>query len=185
MKSIVVCEQLEAYLDGDLSADEIAIFQSHLLSCDDCRGAIGQQQWLEDLLRSPQLAELEPAPAHILTTLTTTVSRRWRRKALLASGMAAAVLAFVAYWGVVNRQATIEGPVLAEVAPPAATQVKVSPAVFVAADGSIAVPVASEYPDVTIVRVYAAYRTDAAPNAAPVMNPDSDNNISHEPFNGG
>lgn len=185
MTPIVDCEQLEAYLDGDLSVDEIAAFQAHLSLCEDCRSAKGQQQWIEGLLHSPQLAALEPAPAQMLTMLSVAVSRRRRRRAILASGLAAAVLAVVATWGIANRQAKSDALALVVPVPAAALQASISPAVFVADDSSIAVPVATEYPDVTIVRVYAAYRPDPAPSTAPAIAPDSNKDISLEPFNGG
>ena len=59
MNPTLDCEQLEAYLVGDLSNAEFAEFEAHLSSCGECRGAVDQQRWMDRLLRSPDRVAME------------------------------------------------------------------------------------------------------------------------------
>lgn len=196
MKSNPDCELLEAYLAGDLSTVECAAFEAHLTVCDECRAAIGEQRWIDELLRGPETAMLEPAPQRILVSVEARLRRQWRRHmALIGGGLAAAVIAVMMSMGgadhvaapvvkpthIAESIAAVEASVEREHAPPVDT----TPAVFFAANDSIVVPVASEYPDVTIVQVYATYQPNAATGAAAELNPHSETDTSLEHTNGG
>ncbi len=183
MNPTLDCEQLEAYLVGDLSNAEFAEFEAHLSSCGECRGAVDQQRWINRLLRSPERMALEPAPARLVPRLQDCIAGRRRR--LRVGGLAAAVLVAVATWGVAERERQLNRQAVDVSGPKVASQVENAPAVFIGDDDSIVVPMASQYPDIAIVRVYAAYHPDADRETATSDQSVSDEVIEHEPFNGG
>jgi anti-sigma factor RsiW len=186
MKPNVDCGRLDAYLAGELSAAQCAMFEAHVMDCDECRAEIEEQQWIDGMLCSRHCEAIEPAAARILATLSQQVRwRRRRRAALMASGLAAAVLAGVMVWGSADRTPVVLQLTEQRAEPVPAVQTDVLPAIFIAGDDAIAVPVASEYPDVTIVRVYAAYRPVTAAGAVPDLNADSATDVSPELTNGG
>ena len=43
------CNKLDAYLTDDLSVDDVAGFESHLEACAECRDAIDEQKWIDNL----------------------------------------------------------------------------------------------------------------------------------------
>ena len=157
------CSKLDAYLAGDLSRDDSVRFERHLSSCEACREAIDQQNWIDSMLRSPRLSQLEPAPPHVVKPSRTARTPRRRHALVAACGLAsaAALLVAISHWQL-NRQAmtnanqttginhTAEIPLAAQNKPPTAT--------FIGGPDVIAVPVESHSPNVTVVRIYPTYR---------------------------
>jgi predicted anti-sigma-YlaC factor YlaD len=157
------CNDLDAYLATDLSVDDAARFAEHLQSCDDCREAADQQRWIDSLLRSSASHDSELPPDDVLIRFRTAIATRRQKAKLLACGLAAAAMLFVAIgWAVLNRQAgdwagdSENRPSIAKNEQPHAQQPL--QATFVSDSNSIAVPVKSPHSDVTVVRIYPAYQ---------------------------
>ncbi|HEX3602305.1 MAG TPA: hypothetical protein VHU84_19280 [Lacipirellulaceae bacterium] len=155
------CHNLDAFLAEDLPADDAALFVAHLQRCEACSEAIETQHWLDGMLRSDMRTELEPVPERLSMALQTATvehgvaTRRW---AAIGFATAAALLVAVG-WIALDRRAE-HGQENADVAQ-TAVEAKSTPRVrakFVASENTIAVPVASRHPDVTIVRLYPAFR---------------------------
>jgi hypothetical protein len=172
-----LCSRLDEYLDGGLSWRGHAEFVSHLVDCAACREAVDEQQWIDALLRSDKAAALEapPGPASI------PIRGKYRRR-VLAAAVAAAILAAVgaplfprprrdglgegratvasqestessdriAATGSPKPQATVRNPSPNSALPGSGN----SAAAFISSGSTIAVPVASEHPQVTIVKLY-------------------------------
>jgi anti-sigma factor RsiW len=158
------CNKLDAYLGGDLSADDVSRFESHLEVCGGCREAVDEQQWIDDLLQSPARMQIEPTPAASLDSFRIAPARR-RRALQAACGLAAAAALLVAVgWPMLNRQA--RHPSVAEVQnvtvnEPSQIVDPVQPqATFVTTADSIVVPVDSPSTDVTVVQVYPTTDTE-------------------------
>src|SRR5690349_15129374 len=100
------CCQLDAYIVGELSRDELARFEAHLSQCDPCREAIDQQRWIDAMLRSPLRTQLEPVPANLVQRPVIISSSRRRRVLIAAFGLASAAAVLIALsWSLLNRQA--------------------------------------------------------------------------------
>jgi hypothetical protein len=162
------CANLDDFLLGELPADAATRFAAHLDQCAACREAVDQQRWIDELLASPIVHELESGPDWLSDSLRTRVLARRRRARLVACVFAAAaVLVFALGWTVLNRQA-LDGAASGGVAETTPTNVIDLPrATFVGGPDVLVVPVASRHSNVTIVRVYPAYRPsyDAQANA--------------------
>jgi Putative zinc-finger len=153
MTPIVDCEDLDAYLLGELADDEADAFASHLLSCAACRDAVDEQRWIDGLLTSPIGTELESRAPAILSAVD---ARRRSRRVVAACGLATAAMLLIAVGWVLQR-----GP--GAPVPPtviAAIDHNVAPAVFIGGDDLIVVPVESQIPGVTIARLYPAYQPE-------------------------
>ena len=185
------CEKLEPFLSGDLRDDDALRFEAHVHECEACRDAIGQQHWIDGLLRSHTRIELEPAPEGVSKTVCVSMMRR-RYARLAACGLVAAAVLFVlAGWiFMLNRQARDAAePVIAR-AFNAETEPSPDPsltgrglaeplrAVFVGGPDLFVAAVESRNPNVTIVRLYPTYKPTLASDAS-VESSDAD------PFNGG
>jgi anti-sigma factor RsiW len=148
------CSNLDNYLLDDLSQADAAAFAAHLESCDECREAVDEQQWIDNLLQASSRLETQVPPPHIANELQVFVSRHesYRRRAVTIALAVAAAILIAATWLFNHSNSnspeqvatTNEEPV--PTAQPRAT--------FAAAGNVIAVPVKSSHPDVTIVRVY-------------------------------
>jgi len=174
------CELLDAFLDGELNAVEMASFEAHLSQCDDCREAVRQQKWIDGALRADEAAS-QTAP-HALLAATAeaimNVRRKQRLRRLLAGSLAAAAsVALLAAWqlraphlapgsaggpvttsnNVVKRDATPRRSRGLEEEPRASSKIA---ATFTAGGNGIAIPVASDSPDVTIVQFYSTTEAD-------------------------
>lgn len=154
------CHNLDAFLDGELAPGESASFAAHLDQCPTCRVAVDEQQWIDGLLRAPAIAQRETTPAALVESFRGALARRiqFRR---LTFGVAAAVLLVAVGWTLkLNRQADGTRPIEVAVSDmkPAAT--------FVGGPDVIVVPVASQHPDVTIVRVFPVYEPDYSSQAS-------------------
>jgi hypothetical protein len=177
------CDNLDAHLDGDLRAREAAQFANHLSRCADCRDAVDEQRWVDDLLRSDAVMATESPPDGLRLAVRTLLAQRRRQNRLVACGLAAAAALLAALgWIQLHRPAggTVElaanqfggSPLnnLPSNDPPKAT--------FVSGANSIAVPVASKHTNVTVVRVYPTIQPAAKPptitNDPPDAMPSSD-----------
>jgi anti-sigma factor RsiW len=184
------CDNLDAFLLGDLGGDEAARFEQHVTTCAACRGAIDEQRWLDGLLRSPVRAELEPPPDALVESIRDSVTRRRKQRRLLAYGLAvAAGLVVAAGWTLWAGQRhgnpigqiaeTAGGSPAARPQPPGQSQPReaehMAKAIVVGGKNTIAVPVESHYPNVTVVRMYPVYQPNYAAGGVPWP----------EPINGG
>jgi anti-sigma factor RsiW len=174
-----MCELLDAFLDEELNAVEMASFEAHLLQCTDCRESVRQQQWIDGALRADEVAA-QTAPLSLLAATAeaiTDVRRKQRRGMLAGSLVAAASVALLVSWSwrtptvapgsaggsvtmpedVVQRDATPPRRRGLEEEAPASSKIA---ATFTASGSGIALPVASDSPDVTIVQFYPTTEAD-------------------------
>jgi anti-sigma factor RsiW len=150
------CQNLDAYLDGELSPGDNALFAAHLAGCPACREAIDEQLWIDGLLRAPAIAQLEAPSAALVASFRGALARRIYFSQRAAGAAAAAAILFATLgWFVAQSSppddsgrinAVVHDVATPDAAPPAAT--------FVGGPDVIAVPVPSLHPDVTIVRLY-------------------------------
>jgi hypothetical protein len=183
------CENLDAFLDGDLSPQDRERYHAHLRLCEACHDAARRQRWIDNLLSSPERLELELVPAELGQPVRNLISRR-RQARLVACGLAAAAIFVVAvgWTTVLNRQAGVAA--INQIVKTSVVDSEPSPnpslkgraeaqqATFIAGPDVLAVPVASRYPNVTIVRVYPTYQSSFAAHAT------SDESNADD-FNGG
>jgi anti-sigma factor RsiW len=152
------CSNLDSYLLDDLSPADATAFAEHLDSCEECREAIEEQQWIDSLLQTSSRLESEVPPPHIARELRVTVARResFRRRAMGIALATAAALLIATTWLLHNSGAGFPEHVATTIELPTVPE---SPrATFVATGDAIAVPVKSRHPDVTIVRVYSTFK---------------------------
>jgi Putative zinc-finger len=159
------CNNLDAYLSGDLSGDERAAFESHIDGCATCRDAVAQQHWINDLLQSPERIQLERPSATILDPFRVSVAQRRRHVMRAACGLAAAATLLITVGLIkLNRQANgalkTEGPPVAIAEPVHAPTPAPLPATFVSSSDAIVVPLESTSDDVTVVQVYPTTDTE-------------------------
>jgi anti-sigma factor RsiW len=171
------CRQRDAYLDRELSGAEQLAFDGHLATCPACREAVDQQQWIDELLRSDEAAAIEAAPLS-MSLPAARVRRRRLALAAAAATIAATAAIFFPLPGREGRPTIAQAP--APDASPDSTHVGtgqgsdsrslatdrnlspgpvlpgrgISVATFVGDGSSIAIPVASDDPQVTIVQLY-------------------------------
>ena len=174
------CELLDAFLDDELNAAEMASFEAHLSQCTDCRESVSQQRWIDCALRADETAT-QSAPSAILAATAEAivgVRRKQRLRRMLAGSLAAAAsVALLAVWqlqtpnlapgsaggsvtmpvDVVQREATPRRSRGLEEEPRASSKIA---ATFTAGGNGIAIPVASDSPDVTIVQFYPTTEAD-------------------------
>jgi anti-sigma factor RsiW len=175
------CENLDAFLGGELLPAGDERFKAHLDECDACRDAVDQQRWIDELLRSPLAAQFESPSQDLTVSLRAPGGRRARYARAVACGLAAAAALVVAVgWAaMLNRQARAPAVNrMAKAATPNTPGPELPRAVFVGGPEVLVVPIASRHPNVTIVRIYPTYQPsyDAQANAEP-FEPDH--------FNGG
>jgi anti-sigma factor RsiW len=159
------CNNLDAYLSDALSDDERALFDSHLQGCATCRGAVDQQQWIDDILQSPERIQLERPSVIILDTFRVSVARRRRRFIQVACSLAVAATLLIAVGLVkLNRQANglskSEEPAVAVAEPGHVPTPAQPPATFFSSSDAIVVPLESPSADVTVVQVYPTIDTE-------------------------
>lgn len=163
------CEQIDDYLDGDMSAAESAAWWTAAQNCPECQRVLRRQQELDRLLTAawrsvqPTTRKVDsdgPAP---------TETSKFRRRIVAAFALAASVLiaAVVLIHGrsvdrqrpdVSHSQPVETSPELVYALPSARPTV-----VFSATD--IVIPVASE-PDFTIVQVMPTIALTSAPHSS-------------------
>jgi hypothetical protein len=188
----VECDKLDAFLADDLSPDDRLRYEGHLVTCETCRHALNQQQWIDALLSSPDQLELECASPALIGSVHGSIASRRRQTRLMRRGLAAAAVLFCAVGWIAMQYPQATGPAGYQLAETAAGHNEPSPnpsingmgmaeaprATFVAGPDVLAVPVASRHPNVTIVRVYPTYQPSLTSQAA---SDESDADI----FNGG
>lgn len=174
------CDLLDAFLDGDLNAAEMASFEAHLLQCADCRESVTQQRWIDGALRADEVAT-QTASSTLLTATAeaiTTVRRKQRLRHMLAGSLAAAAsVALLAAWqlrdsplapGSAGGAAATPNDIAQHDATPRQSRGRLeethtpakTAATFTAGGSGIAIPVASDSPDVTIVQFYPTTEAD-------------------------
>ena len=79
-------KRVQAFLDGDLSADEARAFRDHLAGCADCAAELATYRRVFALLDEAPLAE--PAPALGERVLAHVLPSRQRRRARLRAFVA-------------------------------------------------------------------------------------------------
>ncbi len=173
MNPNINCSNLDSYLDGELSAAEAESFAIHLHGCVDCRESIAQQRWIEGLLRSPGAATMEAPPTDLAVVIRAAIAEsRQRAGAVVVALAAAAALLLAVGWQLLDRG---DKPAVGELATPflqiadsrpnsieqptavAAEDPRVT---VITGPDSLAVPIESPYPDVTIVRIYPTYQPE-------------------------
>jgi anti-sigma factor RsiW len=152
------CSNLDDYLLGDLSPADAAAFAQHLGGCEECREAVKEQQWIDDLLQASSRLEIEVPPPHIAAELRVDVARResFRKRAITIALATAAALLMAVTWLLNNPTGDSAKRVATTVEVPTAPEP--AHAMFVAESNAIAVPIKSRHPDVTIVRVYSTFQ---------------------------
>ncbi len=172
------CSNLDSFLLDDLPVEVALHFTAHLHECDSCRDAIDQQRWIDGLLTSPVCRELESPRGSLIESLRTTIVPRRRHTRLIVGLVAtAAALAIAAGWTVLNRQPS--NITSASVVTPSSREDADSPrSFFIGGEDLLVVPVASQHPNVTIVRIFPTYQPNYDTHAvADPFEPDH--------FNGG
>jgi putative zinc finger protein len=167
------CDNLDAFLLGELSPRDVERFDLHVRACEECREAIEQQRWIDNLLCSDAAAEAEQAPLALRDSLRALPIRRGRNVSLIACGMAAAAALLIAVgWTAlrsgptdnVQDQAanvTVNPEISPAVVTPAVAKDSIRPrATFVSGGDTIAVPMESADDDVTIVQLYPTTQTE-------------------------
>ncbi len=175
-----LCARLDAFLDGELGDAEAAGFEAHWPRCATCRETVEQQRWIDGALRADEVTS-RSAPAVILaaTADAIRITRRKQRLGRILAGSltAAASIALLAAWQLREHPAapgsaggSVAMPV--DVVQPDATPRRSrglpedvpiglkNVATFTAGGNGIAVPVASDSPDVTIVQFYSTTEAD-------------------------
>jgi Putative zinc-finger len=195
------CQNLDAYLDGELTPGEGARFAAHLTDCPACREAVDEQQWIDGLLRAPAIAQRETSPPALVESFRRAIARRLRYSRLAAGGAvaAAAVLLVAVGWavklhldsdGLSGREVvSLSGAALdvdePSPAPSLTGRGNDSGATFVGGPDLIVVPVESHHPEVTIVRVYPTFQPDISDQVGVNLPSGEDEVIWPELFNGG
>jgi anti-sigma factor RsiW len=157
------CEQLDDYLDGDLSAELRVAFADHIRECQDCRDAVLHWESSRRLLKSAvekleipgiALRERIERDALITTTVTTPKNRSTVRQRLAVLIAASAVIvAAISFWSPAAK--TIKRPVsdLVERKQPD-PPVSVTSVSLSFPDDVIGVPIDIGDPNVTVVWLY-------------------------------
>jgi hypothetical protein len=178
------CGLIDDFLVGELPTELAERFEDHLTECADCRAAIDEQRWIDGLLRSPIARDLEAAPGAVADAVGGTILRLRRRTAArrLIGVAAAASVAAIAAWHFAgqridktmvaapgsargpNQQAKVEREAtlrqsrgLLRATP---DEKEANAATFVTTGDAIAVPVASDDAQVSIVKVYPTTSTE-------------------------
>lgn len=178
------CDNLDAYLAGELLADGASCFEAHLPACDNCRTAVDEQRWIDELLQSPMSAALEAPPADVLPSFRSAVERRRQRHFVVAGLAAAAAVVVAVGWTAVMQNRQTNGPGDVTLNRIAANRADDEPssdpsqdgrgvmeprATFVGGPDVLVVPVASRHPNVTIVQVYPVYQPEYAVQASAAL----------------
>jgi hypothetical protein len=122
---------------------------------------VEEQRWIDGLLRSPGVAQIDsPSPAFVAGVRAAIQTSR-QRAGMFAAGLAAAVLLVAAGWLAIGRSDLAgSGPLAATDGEGQIAGAAVVPARATVTGGpeTLVLPLDSRWPDVTIVRVYAAYQ---------------------------
>jgi anti-sigma factor RsiW len=179
------CASLDDYLDRELAGEAGLRFETHLASCAACRDAIAQQRWIDAALRS-SVATNPVALTTLRTAMSGSIAsarRKQRQRRLLTASFAiaasVAIAATVAWHTLPLAPGSARGSLptphhvaqrdatpgrsagLEEASPQPAEKIAAATpvATFTAGGNGIAISIASESPEVTIVQFYST--TDA------------------------
>jgi hypothetical protein len=156
-----------------LPAEDEARFTAHLGDCPACSDDIDQQRWIDGLLRSPVVVQLESPPPGLLDSIRGSTELVRRRSGLVACGLAvAAVLLIAISWTVLRGPLASDSnmePAVAAVdrvvesstdfaANDSESAEEPRGAIFLGGPGVLVMPVASRHPNVTIVRIYPTFQ---------------------------
>ncbi|MEM7454947.1 MAG: anti-sigma factor [Planctomycetota bacterium] len=131
------CEQLDAYLEGELQREALTAFEDHLSACEACQHEVELARQLEEELvgawqqvvvsselRDSILAAAKPSPAHATETKSASYDRRKSVgvvAALMATAAALTFLIVAPQWEngrsseeVVNQSSPLDVPVAVE-----------------------------------------------------------------------
>jgi anti-sigma factor RsiW len=179
----VTCEQLDAYLNGDLSPADARCFEAHLNVCAACCEAIDEQGWIDGLLRSPERMALESPRTAIVGEIESAFAKSKQRARALVCGLAAAAAVFLAvgwilfaedpelYDGDHTSVAQVQSTALEDVIE-TATDLRPRTIVTTGPE-SIAVPIESPYSDIVIVRIYPTFQAEVEVATIDSMSDDS------------
>jgi predicted anti-sigma-YlaC factor YlaD len=163
------CNKLDAYLADDLPSGAATQYVQHLEQCESCREAVAQQRWVDDLLRSREIASLEPLPSELRNTLRKSITQRRRTARRFACSLAAAATVAIVAIGwtlqsthLDNSRGLDRNRIAVHVAStsPDPRNPTLPRATFVSNGDTIVVPIESTHNDVTIVRLYPTTETE-------------------------
>jgi hypothetical protein len=160
------CTNLDAYLADDLPVEAAESFVSHLPSCEECRAAIAEQRWIDQLLRSPVRLDVEPVLDRLMSSVRAAAAQQGHTRQRYAYFTAAAAVLFTALGWIVLRNGASVKPLGGEIVRDATKPSLKSPTVlppsarFVSNLDVIAVPLASPAADVSIVQLYPTTATE-------------------------
>jgi predicted anti-sigma-YlaC factor YlaD len=155
-----LCQRLDDYLAHDLMGAEQDKFVAHLDSCAACRAAVREAEELSSRLRSA-CERFDPVPPDLAVSITGRIdAMRWRRRALAAIALAASI-GFVAFW--LSRDGSVPDTTPKTISPPIASAAAPVRVTF-PDHQTLAVPVESESPNVTVLLVYPNLRTELPEN---------------------
>jgi predicted anti-sigma-YlaC factor YlaD len=177
------CELVDDYLDGDLPTGEVVRLKQHIEQCEGCRNAIEEQQWIDGFLRSPEAVEAEKTPADVLQKVAAGMYAARRRRILrrsLVGAAAAAVIGAIAFWQLAAERtpqriaapgsaggSTYQSDIKLAATPRQSRGLKkdvqvheLAAASFIPSNDAIAVPVASDDDEVSIVQLYPTTTTE-------------------------
>jgi anti-sigma factor RsiW len=155
-----LCERLDDYLAHDLMGADRGAFAAHLDQCAECRAAVRAAERLAGQLRTA-CKQFDATPPDLAVSITGRIdAMHWRRRALAAIALAASI-GFVAFW--LSHDGSTPDTTPKTISPPIASA---APPVRVTFPGhkTIAVPVESESPNVTVLLVYPNLRTQPPEN---------------------
>jgi predicted anti-sigma-YlaC factor YlaD len=165
------CRQLDGYLDGELKAEERLAFEKHLSQCAECREAVEQQVWIDDLLQSSDAAEEESLSVSAgVAARKAILSARRRthvRRSLIAATAAACIAVIALHYVAApphaapgdargsKHQAIVQRDTIRQQSWARQNMTNSEPeATFVTDGAAIAVPLASGDAQVSIVQLY-------------------------------
>jgi anti-sigma factor RsiW len=164
------CDQLDDYLCGWLSPDEAGVFEAHLADCAACREARALQRQIDHLL-AERTGATAAVPIALRSQVHSRIQAARRRLILRRAGVAAACvvvlsLVFFATKGITfapreARQSAQHSPVENDVTATTSTAsagppIQVARVTLIDPSSAIVVPLDSNHPNVTLVRVFKA-----------------------------
>jgi len=157
------CHKLDDYLLNELPPDAAASFALHLTICNECRDAVEQQRWIDDLLAANVREDIEPVPVELQSSVRRSLPQRQAQLVRVAYAIAATVACVAICWTAMRNISRRDGlekgnPVLVTKHGAKATfqALKLSQpaATFVESTDVIAIPIASGSDNVTVVQLF-------------------------------
>jgi anti-sigma factor RsiW len=165
------CENLDAFLAGDMPSDAAGRFASHLEDCAACRDTVDQQRWIDGLLNSPVRLQLEAPSKTLLARSRGRINKSRHRLRLIAWGAAAAmviVIVAVGWTALSSNRVAQHSMIVIEPAvdEPSANSSSISTrnstepshSTYVGGRDVLVVPVETTHRNVTVVRIYPTFK---------------------------